>query len=113
MQRGPCVRTPTDVKELMLTNTQPTPQELPIQALMRPHAVAKRLGVSERWVRDHATRRFPKLPVVKLGPLLRFRSADVDEFVERIRPANYTVDGGASGMREVFRIVLLPPRQWA
>lgn len=69
----------------MLTNTQPTPQELPIQALMRPHAVAKRLGVSERWVRDHATRRFPKLPVVKLGPLLRFRSADVDEFVERQR----------------------------
>jgi excisionase family DNA binding protein len=68
-----------------MTNAQSTTQELPTQILMRPHTVAKRLGVSERWVRDHATRRFPKLPVVKLGPLLRFRSSDVDEFVERQR----------------------------
>jgi len=30
-----------------------------------------------------------------------------------IRPAKYTVDGGASGMREVFRIALWPPMQWA
>jgi hypothetical protein len=34
----------------MLTNTPSTTQEFPTQALMRPHAVAKRLGVSERWV---------------------------------------------------------------
>jgi excisionase family DNA binding protein len=68
-----------------MTNSQSATQELPAQVLMRPHTVATRLGVSERWVRDHATRRFPKLPVVKLGPLLRFRSADVDEFVERQR----------------------------
>lgn len=68
-----------------MPNLQSTTQELPAQALMRPHSVAKRLGVSERWVRDHATRRFPKLPVVKLGPLLRFRSVDVDEFVESQR----------------------------
>jgi hypothetical protein len=33
--------------------------------------------------------------------------------VDRIRPAKYTVDGGAMGMREVFRLVFLPPRQWA
>jgi excisionase family DNA binding protein len=47
--------------------------------------VAKRLGVSERWVRDHATRRSPKLPVVKLGSLLRFRQEDVDAFIARQR----------------------------
>jgi len=43
--------------------------------------VAKRLGVSERWVRDHATRRSPRLPVVKLGSLLRFRPEDVEQFI--------------------------------
>ncbi len=47
--------------------------------------VAKRLGVSERWVRDHATRRSPKLPVVKLGSLLRFRPEDVEQFIVRQR----------------------------
>jgi excisionase family DNA binding protein len=47
--------------------------------------VAKRLGVSERFVRDHATRRSPKLPVVKLGGLLRFRLEDVEAFIMRQR----------------------------
>ena len=69
----------------MQSSTLSTTTSPPPQALLSPHAVAKHLGVSERWVRDHATRRFPKLPVVKLGPLLRFRSSDVDEFVERQR----------------------------
>jgi excisionase family DNA binding protein len=69
----------------MQISTLQTTAEPPANALLRPHAVAKHLGVSERWVRDHATRRFPKLPVVKLGALLRFRKKDVDEFVERQR----------------------------
>ena len=30
----------------------------------------------------------------------------------RIRPAKYTVDVGARGMREIFRRVSLPPMQW-
>ena len=30
-----------------------------------------------------------------------------------IRTAKYTVDGGARGMREVFRSVSWPPRFWA
>jgi hypothetical protein len=33
--------------------------------------------------------------------------------IQGIRPAEYTVDGGAIGMREVFRRVFLSPRQWA
>jgi excisionase family DNA binding protein len=49
--------------------------------LLTPQQVADRLGVSERWVRDHATRRSPRIPVVKLGALLRFRPADVEEFL--------------------------------
>jgi hypothetical protein len=32
-------------------------------------------------VRDHATRRHPKIPVVKLGPLLRFRQEDIEHFL--------------------------------
>jgi excisionase family DNA binding protein len=49
--------------------------------LLTAQEVANRLGVSERWVRDHATRRLPRIPAVKLGPLLRFRSSDVEDFV--------------------------------
>jgi excisionase family DNA binding protein len=49
--------------------------------LLTPQEVASRLGVSERWVRDHATRRFPRIPAVKLGPLLRFRLSDIEDFL--------------------------------
>jgi excisionase family DNA binding protein len=54
-------------------------------ALRTAIEVAKRLGVSERWVRDHATRRSPRLPVVKLGSLLRFRPEDVEHFIDKQR----------------------------
>ena len=46
--------------------------------------VAQQLGVSKAWVRDHATRRSPKIPVVRLGgkrALLRFRPQDVEQFI--------------------------------
>jgi predicted DNA-binding transcriptional regulator AlpA len=51
------------------------------QSLLTAQDVAERLGVSERWVRDHATRRHPMSPVVKLGPLLRFRQEDIEHFL--------------------------------
>ena len=50
--------------------------------LLKSQQVADRLGVSERWVRDHATRRWPRLPVVKLGSLLRFFPEDIETFLE-------------------------------
>ncbi|HZQ25298.1 MAG TPA: helix-turn-helix domain-containing protein [Terriglobales bacterium] len=53
--------------------------------LLNAQEVAERLGVSDRWVRDHATRRFPKLPVIKLGSLLRFDPEDVSAFIEAQR----------------------------
>jgi predicted DNA-binding transcriptional regulator AlpA len=46
--------------------------------------VAKLLGVSRDWVRDHSTRRNPRIPVVRLGgrrALLRYRQSDVDNFI--------------------------------
>ena len=51
------------------------------ERLLTAREVAARLGVSERWVRDHATRRNPRIPAIKLGPLVRFRPPDVDEFI--------------------------------
>jgi excisionase family DNA binding protein len=51
--------------------------------LLTPQEVADRLGVSQRWVRDHATRRTPRITAVKLGSLLRFRWADVEDFLAR------------------------------
>ena len=50
--------------------------------LLGPAEVAKWLGVSVAWVRDHATRKSPRLPAVKAGKLLRFRAADVRGFIQ-------------------------------
>lgn len=52
--------------------------------LFTAEQVAERLGVSERWVRDHATRRSPRIRAVKLGPMLRFRWRDVQELVAEL-----------------------------
>jgi excisionase family DNA binding protein len=48
--------------------------------LLTPCQVARRLQVSSAWVRDHATRKEPRLRAVKVGKLLRFRAQDVEEF---------------------------------
>src|SRR6266478_6413504 len=53
----------------------------PSERLLSPQEVADRLGVSERWVRDHATRRSPRIRAVKLGPMLRFRLSDIEDFL--------------------------------
>jgi predicted DNA-binding transcriptional regulator AlpA len=49
--------------------------------LLNARQVAIRLGVSERFIRDHTTRRLPKIPALKLGKLIRYRRADVDLFM--------------------------------
>jgi hypothetical protein len=51
------------------------------ERLLTPQEVANREGVSQRWVRDHATRRWPRITAVKLGSLLRFRWRDVEDFL--------------------------------
>jgi len=50
--------------------------------LWGPAEVAKLLGVSVAWVRDHATRKSPRIPAVKAGKLLRFRPVDVRGFIQ-------------------------------
>lgn len=61
------------------------PTLLPLQErLLSAREVAARLGVSERWVRDHTTRRSPKIRAVKLGTLIRYRRVDVETFMESL-----------------------------
>jgi len=52
--------------------------------LLNARQVATKLGVSERWVRDHTTRRSPKIRGVKLGTLMRYRRADVEVFMQEL-----------------------------
>ena len=52
------------------------------RSLLTPKQVAEMLQVSAGWVRDHASRKQPHLPAVKLGKLLRFRFDDVNEFIK-------------------------------
>jgi hypothetical protein len=47
--------------------------------------VAELLCVSAAWVRDHSTRRNPRLPVIRMGSLLRYRRRDIEQFVDRLR----------------------------
>ena len=54
------------------------------ERLLNARQVADRLGVSERFIRDHTTRRSPRIPAVKLGKLIRYRRVDVDLFMAEL-----------------------------
>jgi excisionase family DNA binding protein len=58
------------------------------ERLYTAQEVAARLGVSERWVRDHASRRRPRIRAIKLGPLVRFRWPDVQAFLSEMTAKN-------------------------
>jgi excisionase family DNA binding protein len=51
------------------------------ERLLTPKEVAEILAVSTALVLDHSSRRRPHLPSVKLGKAVRFRRADVEEFI--------------------------------
>ena len=56
--------------------------------LLKPEQVAERLNVSVDWVRDHSSRKVPRLPVIRLGGgpgragLLRYRASEIEKFIE-------------------------------
>ena len=54
-----------------------------LETLLTAKEVASILKVSYGWVKDHATRKEPRLRCVRVGDLLRFRPKDVAEFIER------------------------------
>jgi hypothetical protein len=49
--------------------------------LLGPNDVARWLGVSLGWVRNHATRKEPRLRTIRVGKMLRFRPEDIEEFI--------------------------------
>lgn len=51
--------------------------------LLTVDQVAAILQVSRAWVQDHATRKQPRLPAIKIGRLNRFRREDIKRFIER------------------------------
>jgi predicted DNA-binding transcriptional regulator AlpA len=65
--------------------------------LMNARQVAAKLGVSERWVRDHTTRRSPRIRGLKMGSLVRYRWADVEAILAELdtqpssRPSRFRV----------------------
>ena len=58
--------------------------------LLTPEQVAQRLNVSPDWVRDHSSRKEPRLPVIRFGGgpgragLLRHRASKIEEFIEEM-----------------------------
>jgi excisionase family DNA binding protein len=52
------------------------------EMLLTVKELATMLRVSPAWVRDHATRKQPRLPVVPVGKLLRFRREDIIGWIE-------------------------------
>jgi len=58
--------------------------------LLNLDQVAERLSMSKAWVRDHATRRNPRIKVVWITEegenhrgVMRFRPCDIDAFIDR------------------------------
>ena len=58
--------------------------------LLKPEQVAERLSVSIDWVRDHSSRKNPRIPVIRLGGgpgrkgLLRYRSSEIEKFISEL-----------------------------
>ena len=55
-----------------------------MEALLTADEVAQILHVSTAWVYDHADRKRPLIPSVRLGKAVRFRPEDVRDFIERM-----------------------------
>ena len=75
-----------------LDSSNSVPAQPLADRLLNAREVAHKLGVSERWVRDHTTRRSPKIRALKLGTLVRYRWADVELFMaslDTLRPSRH------------------------
>ena len=79
----PGIRAPTRRWHLQLEGS-------PFDPLWTPEQVARRLNVSPDWVRDHSSRKEPRLPVIRLGGgpgragLLRYRASQIEKFIEEM-----------------------------
>ena len=55
-----------------------------MERLLTAEEVAKILNVSAAWVYDHADRKRPMVPSVRLGKAVRFRPEDIEQFVREM-----------------------------
>ena len=53
-----------------------------MEKLLTAEEVARILNVSTAWVYDHADRKRPQVPSVRLGKAVRFRPEDVLTFID-------------------------------
>jgi excisionase family DNA binding protein len=53
-----------------------------MEKLLTVEDVADILNVSRAWVYDHADRKRPLIPSVRLGKAVRFRPEDVQKFID-------------------------------
>ena len=68
-----------------------------VEKLLTARQVSERLGVSVCWVRDHATRSRPRLPVVRLGPrTVRFVATDIERFTLGVSMNNNAADSASA-----------------
>jgi excisionase family DNA binding protein len=53
-----------------------------LSGLLTVEDVAELLSVSSDWVRDHASRKQPRLPVIRIGKMLRFRLHEIERWIQ-------------------------------
>lgn len=64
------------------TGSSPRNSRRTMEKLLTAEDVARILHVSTAWVYDHADRKRPQVPSVRLGKAVRFRPEDVQTFIE-------------------------------
>jgi excisionase family DNA binding protein len=70
-----------------MTNTNPARAliaDTGMQKLLTAEDVADLLHVSTAWVYDHADRKQPQIPSVRLGKAVRFRPEDIEQFIREM-----------------------------
>jgi excisionase family DNA binding protein len=55
-----------------------------MEKLLSAEEVARILNVSTAWVYDHADRKRPLIPSVRLGKAVRFRPEDLEQFIREM-----------------------------
>ena len=72
---------PSREREILQGRDHPAIDARGHESLLTVSQVARRLGMSKQWVRDHIDRRHPRIDVVRWGSAVRFRPSDVDRFI--------------------------------
>ena len=50
--------------------------------LLKIADAAKYINMSRSWLYDHSSRKYPRVPVIRMGASLRYDVADLDKFLD-------------------------------